>query len=62
MPFPQTPLINVSCTDRTLICTLMYALGKLLDKDTVRIVILVLIDTKNFEMNGGKHLSKPICS
>jgi hypothetical protein len=40
----------------------MYALGKLLDKDTVSIVVLVFVDKKHFELNGGKHFSKSICS
>jgi hypothetical protein len=61
-PFPQTPLIYVPCTDHTIIYTLMYPLGKLLEKETVSILVLVLVDTKYFEMNGGKHFSKSICS
>ena len=62
VPFPQTLLVYVSCTEHTTIYTLMYAMGKLLDKDTVMTAILEHVDTKRFEMNGGKHLSKSICS
>jgi hypothetical protein len=48
VPFPQTPLVYVPSTQHTIIYSLKYALVKLLDKDTVSIVIFVRVDTKTF--------------
>ena len=66
VPFPQTPLIYLPCTEHTITDTLIYALGELLHKDTVSNVAEaswnVMAHTQKpdfvFRRNGRVHLNR----